>query len=49
MDYLEIALEFVLMAGIVIGSLYLLYRSVWKKKGRCCGCDAGACSIKKKN
>ncbi len=45
MEYLDI----VLMTGIVIGCLYLLYRSVWKKKGHCCGCDAGPCTGRKKN
>lgn len=29
---------------IVAGALYLLYHSVWKKKGHCHGCSDGSCS-----
>jgi len=29
------------MAVIVSGAIYLLYRSVWKKKGHCSGCETG--------
>lgn len=30
--------DMVLIALIVGGALYLLYRSLWKKKGYCPGC-----------
>lgn len=36
-------IDVLLMAGIIIGSVYLLYHSLWKKKGHCQGCDSGAC------
>lgn len=40
----------ILLAGLIIGgALYLLYRSLWKKKGHCSGCDSGGCGMKKKN
>lgn len=26
---------------IIIGALYLLYHSVWKKQGHCAGCETG--------
>jgi hypothetical protein len=48
----EIAMGFVdvvLMIVIVCGAVYLLYRSIWKKKGHCSGCDSGICDMKKKN
>ncbi|HAM33954.1 MAG TPA: FeoB-associated Cys-rich membrane protein [Deltaproteobacteria bacterium] len=36
--------DFVLIGLIVGGAFYLLYRSLWKKKGYCHGCDsAGKC------
>jgi hypothetical protein len=41
-------IDIALMAVIIAGAVYLLYRSVWKKKGHCPGCDAGACDIIKK-
>ncbi|MBZ0157829.1 MAG: FeoB-associated Cys-rich membrane protein [Alphaproteobacteria bacterium] len=31
------------MVVIIAGALYLLYRSLWKKKGHCQGCDSGVC------
>ncbi len=31
---------------IVSGAVYILYRSVFKKKGGCHGCSAGTCSSK---
>lgn len=34
--------DIVLMGLIVAGALYLLYRSVWKKKGYCHGCDSSS-------
>ncbi|MBI4686768.1 MAG: FeoB-associated Cys-rich membrane protein [Nitrospirae bacterium] len=37
-----------LMVLIIGGAFYLLYRSLWKKKGHCQGCDSGACDVKKK-
>jgi hypothetical protein len=40
MGFVDIAL----MVLIVGGALYLLYRSLWKKKGYCHGCDSsGKC------
>lgn len=35
--------DIVWMAVIVVGAVYLLYRSLWKKKGHCSGCSTGAC------
>ncbi|MFO0751820.1 MAG: FeoB-associated Cys-rich membrane protein [Thermodesulfovibrionales bacterium] len=37
------SVDVIWMAVIVAGALYLLYRSVWKKKGHCQGCDSGTC------
>lgn|GEM_PF-696166 len=42
------SIDIALMAVIIGGAVYLLYRSVWKKKGHCPGCDAGTCDIIKK-
>jgi hypothetical protein len=42
------ATDILLMGLIIGGALYLLYRSIWKKKGHCSGCDSGTCGIKKK-
>ncbi len=39
MDFVDIAL----IAVIIAGAVYLLYRSVWKKKGHCPGCDSEIC------
>jgi hypothetical protein len=36
--------DIVLMVVIISGAVYLLYRSVWKKKGHCMECDSGVCS-----
>ncbi len=36
------------MAMIVGGALYLLYRSVWKKKGHCGGCSSSSCGMRGK-
>ncbi|MGE5895002.1 MAG: FeoB-associated Cys-rich membrane protein [bacterium] len=35
--------DILLMALIIAGAVYLLYRSVWKKKGHCPGCNSGTC------
>jgi hypothetical protein len=35
-----------LMILIITGALSVLYRSLWKKRGHCQGCDAGACGAK---
>jgi len=36
--------DYVLIGLIVGGAFYLLYRSLWKKKGYCTGCDpSGKC------
>jgi hypothetical protein len=37
------------MALIIIGTVYLLYRSLWIKKGHCQGCDSGVCDAGKKS
>jgi hypothetical protein len=35
----------VVTAAVILGAAaYLLYRSVWKKKGHCSGCDGGGCA-----
>lgn len=39
--------DIILMVAIMGGALYLLYRSVWKKKGHCQGCESGTCGVKK--
>jgi hypothetical protein len=36
-------------ASIVAGAIYILYRSLWKKKGHCTGCcSSETCSMKKR-
>lgn len=35
-----------LMILIAGGALWLLYHSLWKKKGHCHGCDSGSCNSK---
>lgn len=35
--------DLILAGAIALGALYLLYRSIWKKQGHCCGCDSGSC------
>jgi len=35
--------DIVLMVVILAGAAWLLYRSLWKKKGHCPGCDGGGC------
>jgi len=39
MGFVDIAL----MAVIITVAVYLLYRSLWKKKGHCSGCDLETC------
>jgi hypothetical protein len=41
-------IDVVLMVLIVGGAVYLLYRSLWKKKGHCQGCLSGACDSKRR-
>jgi hypothetical protein len=38
--------DILLAGGIAIGALYLLYRSIWKKRGYCHGCSSGNCLVK---
>ncbi len=38
--------DIVWMTFIISGALYLLYRSIWKKKGHCPGCDSETCTKK---
>ena len=38
--------DIIWMAVILGGASWLLYRSVWKKKGHCQGCDSGSCDKK---
>jgi len=38
--------DLIIAAVIVGGALYLLYHSLWKKKGHCQGCETGSCSKK---
>ncbi len=42
------AIDILLMGLIIGGALYLLYRSIWKKKGHCSGCASETCEMKKK-
>ncbi|GFE62464.1 FeoB-associated Cys-rich membrane protein [Geobacter sp. AOG2] len=39
-------MDIVLMAAILGGAAWVLYRSLWKKKGHCHGCDGGGCNDK---
>jgi hypothetical protein len=41
--------DYILIGLIAAGSVYVLYRSVWKKKGHCCGCSRDGCAGKGKN
>jgi hypothetical protein len=41
------ATDVVWMVLILAGAGWLLYHSLWKKKGHCGGCDAGGCCGKK--
>lgn len=38
--------DIIIATVILAGAAYLLYRSVWKKKGHCSGCDTGCCEKK---
>lgn len=38
--------DFFMAGAIIMGALYLLYRSLWKKPGCGSGCQAGCCSGK---
>ena len=38
--------DMIIAAFILAGAAYLLYRSLWKKKGHCYGCDSGNCTKK---
>ncbi len=35
--------DLVLMGLIIAGAIYILYRSLFKKKGHCGGCSVGTC------
>lgn len=41
--------DIIWMALIIAGAGYVLYRSVWKKRGYCPGCDSQTCSSKPEN
>jgi hypothetical protein len=36
-------LDMLLAGAIILGAVYLLYRSIWKKQGYCPGFTAGSC------
>jgi hypothetical protein len=36
--------DFFLAGAIIIGAVYLLYRSLWKKQGYCPGCNGCSCN-----
>jgi len=38
--------DLIIAALILAGTVYILYRSLWKKKGHCGGCDGGSCDKK---
>ncbi|BBA71667.1 FeoB-associated Cys-rich membrane protein [Geobacter sulfurreducens] len=38
--------DIIIAAIILAGAAWLLYRSVWKKKGHCQGCEGGCCDKK---
>ena len=40
------AFDIILVTLILGGAFWLLYHSLWKKKGHCQGCDSGTCSKK---
>jgi hypothetical protein len=40
--------DFILSAVILGGAGYLLYRSIWKKKGHCAGCPGGGCGARER-
>lgn len=39
--------DIILMALILGGAFWLLYRSLWKKKGCCSGSECGGCGSHK--
>ncbi len=39
--------DILLMGLILAGAIYLLYNSLWKKKGQCAGCSDGSCKDRK--
>jgi len=39
-------IDILFSVGIIAGAVYILYRSLWKKKGYCPGC-IGSCSMDK--
>lgn len=41
--------DIILMILILGGAFWLLYRSLWKKKGHCQGCDSGSCNTRRKS
>ncbi len=37
----------IIVASVILGgATYLLYRSLWKKKGHCHGCASGGCAAR---
>jgi len=38
--------DIIIAAVIIAGAAYILYHSIWKKKGHCHGCDSGKCGGK---
>jgi hypothetical protein len=39
--------DIIIAAVILAGAVYILYRSLWKKKGHCQGCESsGSCGKK---
>lgn len=41
-------IDIILMIMILEGAFWLLYLSLWKKKGHCQGCSSGSCGTKKR-
>jgi bacterioferritin-associated ferredoxin len=39
--------DMIIAAAILAGTFYILYRSLWKKKGCCSDCGSGGCCAKK--
>lgn len=39
--------DIIIAIVILAGAAWLLYHSLWKKKGHCQGCGDGGCSDKK--
>lgn len=40
--------DIILVVLIVGAAVYILYRSIWKKKGHCSGCNVETCETKEK-